>query len=105
MQLINKIGIQDELFNASHPFLFFIEEETTGTIVFVGKFMHPVEDVSESNPATTTKKSLKAEEPIKKSYQSAADRRTLSKSYETSQKKAESRKPSFPITFRKKSNE
>lgn len=54
MQLVNKIGVQDELFNASHPFLFFIEDETTGTVVFVGKFMHPEVEVRETKPVTTT---------------------------------------------------
>ncbi|KAK6636974.1 hypothetical protein RUM43_010640 [Polyplax serrata] len=50
MQLINKIGIQDELFNATHPFMFFIEDETTGTIVFVGKYIGPeTSDVKNSN--------------------------------------------------------
>lgn len=40
-QLINKFGGSDEVFNASHPFLFFIEDESTGTIVFVGKVVNP----------------------------------------------------------------
>ncbi|XP_015597657.1 uncharacterized protein LOC107268913 [Cephus cinctus] len=52
IQVVNKFGEQS--FHANHPFLFFIEDETTGTIVFVGKVTNPLEmnghlDVSAPN--------------------------------------------------------
>lgn len=34
--LVNKFGGELE-FNADHPFLFMIEDETTGTLIFTGK--------------------------------------------------------------------
>lgn len=54
MQFVNKFGGLDEVFNASHPFLFFIEDETTGTILFVGKYVHPKEEeaLSEEKPSS-----------------------------------------------------
>lgn len=41
VQIGNKIS--DRTFHARHPFLFFIEDETTGTVVFVGKVTNPLE--------------------------------------------------------------
>lgn len=38
--LVNKFGGDIE-FVADHPFLFFIEDETTGTLLFTGKVMQP----------------------------------------------------------------
>lgn len=38
--LVNKFGGDIE-FKADHPFLFFIEDETTGTLLFTGKVMQP----------------------------------------------------------------
>lgn len=38
--IVNKIGVEVE-FNADRPFLFFIIDETTGTLIFSGKFVHP----------------------------------------------------------------
>lgn len=43
----NKFGDADNVFNASHPFMFFIEEQTNGTILFVGKIENPLEIHSE----------------------------------------------------------
>lgn len=38
--IVNKIGVEIE-FNADRPFLFFIIDETTGTLIFSGKFVRP----------------------------------------------------------------
>lgn len=38
--LINRFG-EDIEFNADHPFIFTIEDETTGTLLFTGKFIKP----------------------------------------------------------------
>lgn len=35
------MGFPEVEFNASHPFLFFIEDEVTGTVIFEGKFVYP----------------------------------------------------------------
>lgn len=42
VSLVNKFG-DDEfvMFNANHPFLFAIEDETTGAILFTGKVVDP----------------------------------------------------------------
>ncbi|XP_012263958.2 uncharacterized protein LOC105690599 [Athalia rosae] len=68
VQIGNKIS--DRTFHVRHPFLFFIEDETTGTVVFVGKVTNPLlttgsnvevsfpsrfgEDTSGSPPAAPT---------------------------------------------------
>lgn len=41
LQLVNKFGTRDTIFNASHPFLFFIEDERSGNVLFVGKMEDP----------------------------------------------------------------
>lgn len=38
--IVNKIGVEIE-FKADRPFLFFINDETTGTLIFSGKFVRP----------------------------------------------------------------
>lgn len=38
--IVNKIGVEIE-FDADRPFLFFIIDETTGTLIFSGKFVQP----------------------------------------------------------------
>jgi serpin peptidase inhibitor clade A protein 3 len=43
VQVGNKFGVVDYVFNATHPFLFFLEEQTKGTILFVGKVENPLE--------------------------------------------------------------
>ncbi|XP_063241455.1 serine protease inhibitor 27A-like [Bacillus rossius redtenbacheri] len=48
----NKFGGTSE-FHATHPFMFFIEDETTGTVVFVGKVMAPLESALEAVAART----------------------------------------------------
>ena len=40
VQLGNKIG--DQAFHATHPFLFYIEDESTGTILYMGKMTNPL---------------------------------------------------------------
>ena len=37
----NKIG--EDIFHADHPFLFFIEDESTGTVMYIGRMMNPLE--------------------------------------------------------------
>ncbi|XP_057657339.1 serine protease inhibitor 27A-like [Diorhabda carinulata] len=39
----NKFGELLSTFHATHPFLFYIEEETSGTILFIGKVENPLE--------------------------------------------------------------
>ncbi|XP_031775315.1 serine protease inhibitor 27A isoform X2 [Apis florea] len=34
---------QDETFHANHPFLFYIEDESSGTIIYIGKIMNPLD--------------------------------------------------------------
>lgn len=41
IELGNKIG--EESFHADHPFLFYIEDESTGTIVYMGKLINPLD--------------------------------------------------------------
>ncbi|XP_043487510.1 uncharacterized protein LOC122514639 isoform X1 [Polistes fuscatus] len=41
VQVGNKIG--DQTFYANHPFVFYIEDETTGTILYIGKVMNPLQ--------------------------------------------------------------
>lgn len=43
MQLGNKLGETTNMFNATHPFMFFIEEHNSGTILFAGKIENPLE--------------------------------------------------------------
>lgn len=43
VQVGNKFGDVEGVFNATHPFLFFIEEQTQGSIVFIGKLENPLE--------------------------------------------------------------
>lgn len=75
MQFVNKFGGLEESFNASHPFLFFIEDETTGAIVFVGKYVTPEEEVEPEKPPSTSHplaikfKKLDHRSPIPKWYQ------------------------------------
>lgn len=40
VSLVNKFGASLE-FNADHPFLFLIEDETTSTLIFSGKITKP----------------------------------------------------------------
>lgn len=40
MEIKNKFG-NDIYFHATHPFMFFIQDETTGTVIFVGKLINP----------------------------------------------------------------
>ncbi|XP_076659072.1 uncharacterized protein LOC143362614 [Halictus rubicundus] len=47
VELGNKIG--DETFHATHPFVFYIEDETTGTIIFAGKVTNPLGTRIEQN--------------------------------------------------------
>lgn len=42
----NKFGESETVFEATHPFLFYIEEESSGTILFVGKVDNPLDEVA-----------------------------------------------------------
>ncbi|CAG9759393.1 unnamed protein product [Ceutorhynchus assimilis] len=59
----NKIGVPENVFNASHPFLFFIQDDTTGTILFLGKLSKP------TNQQLEIKKTPDIPEDIKKEFQ------------------------------------
>lgn len=48
IELGNKMG--DETFHATHPFLFYIEDETTGTITYMGIVNDPLEKSRVSKP-------------------------------------------------------
>ncbi|XP_076177429.1 uncharacterized protein LOC143151855 [Ptiloglossa arizonensis] len=49
IDLVNKI--EEETFHANRPFMFYIEDESTGTILYMGKIINPlVGTESESNP-------------------------------------------------------
>ena len=37
----NKIG--EEIFHADHPFVFYIEDESTGTVIYIGRMMNPLD--------------------------------------------------------------
>lgn len=39
----NKFGTPDASFNASNPFVFYIEDEFTGNVLFVGKIENPTQ--------------------------------------------------------------
>ncbi|CAH1403068.1 unnamed protein product [Nezara viridula] len=58
IELVNKFGMHTLTFNVSRPFIFFIEDETTNTVIFIGKVVNPVAPgkpiVSASVPVTTT---------------------------------------------------
>ncbi|XP_047350131.1 uncharacterized protein LOC124949306 [Vespa velutina] len=41
VQIGNKIS--DQTFHADHPFVFYIEDESTGTILYIGKIMNPLQ--------------------------------------------------------------
>ncbi|CAK9799548.1 Serine protease inhibitor 2 [Anthophora plagiata] len=38
--------IEDETFHANRPFVFYIEDESTGTVIYVGKIMNPLDTTS-----------------------------------------------------------
>jgi len=40
VQIGNKI--EEGTFHANHPFVFYIEDETTGTILYIGKIQNPL---------------------------------------------------------------
>lgn len=41
VMLDDRVGLRTEMFLATHPFLFFIEDRDTGSVVFVGKVVEP----------------------------------------------------------------
>lgn len=41
VELVNKFGDNIVEFKADHPFIFLIEEEVTGTLLFAGKVVDP----------------------------------------------------------------
>lgn len=40
VQIGNKI--EEGTFHANHPFVFYIEDETTGTIIYIGRVQNPL---------------------------------------------------------------
>lgn len=40
VQIGNKI--EERTFHANHPFVFYIEDETTGTVIYIGKVQNPL---------------------------------------------------------------
>ncbi|XP_066906144.1 serine protease inhibitor 2 [Halyomorpha halys] len=67
VELVNKFGMHTVIFNVSRPFLFFIEDETTNTVVFIGKVVNPVAPgkpiVSGAVPVRTLTKPLTTKTP------------------------------------------
>lgn len=64
MQLGNKFGNVENFFNATHPFLFFVEEQTTGSIIFVGKLENPLE--TQPFPLPPRFKDSESTQPLRK---------------------------------------
>lgn len=54
IQISNKIG--EETFIANRPFVFYIEDETTGTILYMGKVVNPLEEIGNLNTANIPSK-------------------------------------------------
>ncbi|XP_043516630.1 uncharacterized protein LOC122532161 [Frieseomelitta varia] len=50
---------EEEVFHADHPFVFYIEDESTGTIIYIGKMMNPLDtakkmsSMNQQSPPTT----------------------------------------------------
>lgn len=51
IELGNKFGEVEYGFNVTHPFLFFVDHQSTGEVLFVGKVVNPLE--SEPIPIPT----------------------------------------------------
>lgn len=50
VQLVNKFGEAESTFNATYPFVFFIQENTVGSVLFVGKVENPLQSESVFTP-------------------------------------------------------
>ncbi|XP_043481422.1 uncharacterized protein LOC122510672 [Leptopilina heterotoma] len=61
IQISNKIG--EETFIANRPFVFYIEDETTGTILYMGKVVNPLEEVGNLNTNFPTKVNQETKQP------------------------------------------
>lgn len=48
VELSNKFGAPEYIFNASNPFIFFIEHEKTNTVLFIGKVVNPSGEIAPS---------------------------------------------------------
>ncbi|XP_076668244.1 uncharacterized protein LOC143368914 [Andrena cerasifolii] len=85
VQLGNKIG--DEAFHATHPFLFYIEDESTGTILYMGKMANPLDtstntvDVEEL--PSRFQPDVLAAEPVLQAGFNTEDRKNLFNTYFT----------------------
>ncbi|KAK1136414.1 hypothetical protein K0M31_000972 [Melipona bicolor] len=50
---------EEEVFHADHPFVFYIEDQSTGTIIYIGKMMNPLDtatkiaSLDQQSPSTT----------------------------------------------------
>lgn len=48
--------MNDESFHANHPFLFYIEDESTGTILYTGIVNNPLEETGIDEPVVPPQK-------------------------------------------------
>lgn len=65
MQLANKFGDLDYVFNATHPFAFLIQEHKTGSVLFIGKVEDPLmhEQIHVPNRLSTVDNKYSSQEP------------------------------------------
>ncbi|KAF5288380.1 hypothetical protein FQA39_LY15470 [Lamprigera yunnana] len=63
IQLGNKFGESDTIFNATYPFLFFLEHQSTGTILFAGKIVNPLEGVDTVDPLSGSNENVNPQPP------------------------------------------
>ncbi|KAF3424850.1 hypothetical protein E2986_00965 [Frieseomelitta varia] len=65
---------EEEVFHADHPFVFYIEDESTGTIIYIGKMMNPLDtakkmsSMNQQSPPTTFSPGIPSAEYITKAY-------------------------------------
>ncbi|XP_051162786.1 uncharacterized protein LOC127282533 [Leptopilina boulardi] len=61
IQISNKIG--EETFIANRPFVFYIEDETSGTILYMGKVVNPLEEIGNLNTNFPSKVNEETKQP------------------------------------------
>lgn len=62
--------IEDQTFHADRPFLFYIEDETTGTIIYVGKIMNPLDKSTNAESSNQQHSPSKFGPPVPEAGQS-----------------------------------